>query len=263
MGVIRSVIAAFSTFSKIPVPSAGLDEKDFRYTLCFFPMVGAVIALLEWCVYTFCVRFGIGSIFRACVMCAVPLIVTGGIHLDGFCDTSDALSSYQPAQKKLEILKDAHIGAFAVIRLLVLSLLYMAAVSEVCDIFIFGITFVMSRAVTAFSVVVMKPAKKTGMGAAEKESSNRKAVCISSFVWLALCIIAAYCLDGVFGLMVSVVMAAVCILIYFLYKKKMYRELGGFTGDTSGWFLCVLETVSAYICVASTFLMTVCAAFLR
>ena len=44
-----------------------------------------------------------------------PVLVTGGIHLDGFLDTADALSSWQPWEKKLEILKDSHAGAFAII----------------------------------------------------------------------------------------------------------------------------------------------------
>ena len=47
----------------------------------------------------------------------MPVAVTGGIHLDGYADTSDALSSYGDREKKLEILKDSHCGAFAVIRL--------------------------------------------------------------------------------------------------------------------------------------------------
>ena len=43
------------------------------------------------------------------------LLVTGGIHLDGFMDTTDARSSYGDREKKLAILKDSHVGAFAVI----------------------------------------------------------------------------------------------------------------------------------------------------
>lgn len=44
----------------------------------------------------------------------MPLLVTGGIHIDGFSDTMDALSSHAERQKKLEIMDDPHIGAFGV-----------------------------------------------------------------------------------------------------------------------------------------------------
>ena len=43
---------------------------------------------------------------RAAAFCLVPVAITGGIHLDGYADTSDALSSYGDREKKLEILKD-------------------------------------------------------------------------------------------------------------------------------------------------------------
>jgi adenosylcobinamide-GDP ribazoletransferase len=47
-------------------------------------------------------------------MVVAPIIITGGIHMDGFLDTQDALSSYQPRERRLEILKDSHAGAFAI-----------------------------------------------------------------------------------------------------------------------------------------------------
>ena len=53
--------------------------------------------------------------FTAVVLVLVPVIVTGGIHVDGLLDTSDALSSWRDREKRLEILKDSHAGAFAVI----------------------------------------------------------------------------------------------------------------------------------------------------
>lgn len=43
-------------------------------------------------------------------MTLLPLIVSGGIHLDGLVDTADALYSRRETEKKLEILKDPHVG---------------------------------------------------------------------------------------------------------------------------------------------------------
>jgi adenosylcobinamide-GDP ribazoletransferase len=255
MKIIKSIIAAFSTFSKIPMPVSGLTENDFRYTLCFFPIVGAVAALLEWCVWKICDFALLNSIFRICVMCAVPIFVTGGIHMDGFCDTSDALSSYQPTEKKLEILKDPHIGAFGVIRLIALMLMYVAAVSQIENVYLFGLTFVLSRATSAFSVVTLKPAKKTGMGVTEKTSSNKFAVYISTVFWILICIFTAYFFAGFNGIITALCMVAACVIMYLVYAKKVYHHFGGFTGDTSGWLLCVLECVLAYVCAACGILL--------
>lgn len=54
------------------------------------------------------------SAFTA-VLILIPVLITGGIHLDGLLDTADALSSYKTKEEKLEILKDSHAGAFAII----------------------------------------------------------------------------------------------------------------------------------------------------
>ena len=255
MSVIRAVVAAFSTFSRIPFPSVKLDEKDFRYTMCFFPMIGVVIALLEMCIWNICLYAGMNDILRTCIMCAIPVIVTGGIHLDGYCDTCDAKSSYQSAERKLEILKDPHIGAFGVIRLIVLILLYMAAVSEVKNVYIYGLTFVYSRAFTAISVVSLQSARKTGMGASEKNNANRPGVLVSSVIWIVLCNIAGYCLSGAAGLAVTLCMTLSCTAVYILYVRSVYKQFGGFTGDTSGWFLCVMECVMAYVYILCQMVM--------
>mgnify|MGYP000107976858 CR=1 FL=1 len=55
-------------------------------------------------------RPALPELARAAAFCLVPVAVTGGIHLDGYADTSDALSSYGDREKKLEILKDSTVG---------------------------------------------------------------------------------------------------------------------------------------------------------
>ena len=62
-----------------------------------------------------CLRMEFSEWILAAGICVLPILVTGGIHLDGFCDTADALASHQDTEKKLQILKDPHMGAFAAI----------------------------------------------------------------------------------------------------------------------------------------------------
>lgn len=86
--------------------------------MCFFPWVGAVIGLASWVVYQAggwladrqeTLSSGIpgsSNLFLTMLLVLIPIFITGGIHLDGFLDTQDALSSYQPMERRLEILKD-------------------------------------------------------------------------------------------------------------------------------------------------------------
>ena len=131
--------------------------------MCFFPLVGVVTGILEvilgnaLLVYTSC-----GTLFFAGVMTLLPVLVNGGIHMDGFLDTMDALNSYGSREKKLEILKDSRTGAFAVIGFglyLVASLaLWSEAKTEMLPVI--GAGYVMSRSLSGFSVMVFPSAKK-------------------------------------------------------------------------------------------------------
>lgn len=131
MRIIKSMIIAFSMYSKIPMPQFAWKDEEMKYMLCFFPWVGAVIG---GCVYLWqivCEKFAVGMVCYTLIGMAIPLMITGGFHVDGFMDTMDAFHSYQEKEQKLNILKDSHIGAFAVITLGIYGLVYAGAFSEI------------------------------------------------------------------------------------------------------------------------------------
>ena len=141
MIVLQTIAVAFAMFSAIPVPQFEWNEKNMRYAMCAFPLIGVVIGA-AWCV---CGTLPLPDLAKAAGFALVPVWVTGGIHLDGYADTCDALSSYGDREKKLEILKDPHCGAFAVIRLCSYFLAYFALCTcvsftprvGVCGFFVF------------------------------------------------------------------------------------------------------------------------------
>ena len=119
MSIIKSLVIAFSMYSKIPMPHLELDEKDMKYVMGFFPLIGLITGTLVYgWIYAGEILY-VPDISRTLVLIILPVIITGGIHVDGYMDTCDALNSYGDREKKLAILKDSHIGAFAVIKLLV------------------------------------------------------------------------------------------------------------------------------------------------
>jgi len=122
MIVLQTIAVAFAMFSAIPVPQFDWNEKNMRYAMCAFPLIGVVIGA-AWCV---CGALPLPGFAKAAGFALIPVWITGGIHLDGYADTCDALSSYGDREKKLEILKDPHCGAFAVIRLCSYFLAYFA-----------------------------------------------------------------------------------------------------------------------------------------
>ncbi len=191
MTVLKSFFISFSIYSKIPVPQFPWKEEDMKYTLCFFPWVGGVIGILVALWNWFCRACGVGNTAWALIGSAIPLLVSGGFHADGFMDTMDAFHSYQEREKKLEILKDSHIGAFSVICLLFYYLIYAGAFSEIDterEVLILGAGYFLSRTLSGIGVVSFRSAKKDGLLYLFASEAHKKVVKITLYLQLTLCL---------------------------------------------------------------------------
>ena len=105
MSLLRSFVLHLGCILKFLCQNLNGIQKDMRYTMCFFPLISIPIALLVLLWFYLCQWLHIHSFLFACVIAAIPVLVTGGIHLDGYCDTVDALSSRQPREKKVRNIK--------------------------------------------------------------------------------------------------------------------------------------------------------------
>ncbi|MFR9159546.1 MAG: adenosylcobinamide-GDP ribazoletransferase [Ruthenibacterium lactatiformans] len=153
MTLLETAAVAFAMFSAVPVPQPVWNEKNMRYALCAFPLVGVVCGLAWWGWAALAARLSFPLLLRAAGLCLAPVLVTGGIHLDGYADTCDALASCAAPEKKQEILKDPHCGAFAVIRLCTYFTAYLGLCAAVdCTpraVLCMGLGFVLERALPA------------------------------------------------------------------------------------------------------------------
>lgn len=229
MTVLQTIAVAFAMFSAVPVPQFDWNEKNMRYSLCAFPLVGVLCGVL-WCV---CASLPLPAMARAAGFCLIPVWVTGGIHLDGYADTCDALCSYGDTQKKLDILKDPHCGAFAVIRLCSYFVAYFALCC--CVQFtpqvgaVWLLALVLERACSGYAVAAFPLAKNTGLAhtfatAADRTTVRRVLGCLSIVLAVAL-----FALGG--GVLV---LAAGFAL--WCYHRVAVKQFGGITGDLAGWF---------------------------
>lgn len=241
--VWNSFLIAFAMFSKIPVPRADWDKENMKYMMCFFPGIGAVIGLLIFGYGKLCALADFGSVMRAAGFVLIPVIITGGIHLDGFLDTVDALSSYQPKERKLEILKDSHAGAFAIIMGCAYFILALGAWSEMPDaaLPVMGVGYVVSRSLSGFALTVFPCANKKGSLSMFADAAQKKVLRIVLVLWLVCCAVLAFRLNWRLALILAGT-AAVC---YGYYYRTALREFGGTTGDIAGFFVQVCELVMA------------------
>ena len=97
MTLFETAAVAFAMFSAVPVPQPVWNEKNMRYALCAFPLVGVVCGLAWWGWAALAARLSFPLLLRAAGLCLAPVLVTGGIHLDGYADTCDALADARTA----------------------------------------------------------------------------------------------------------------------------------------------------------------------
>lgn len=240
MKLLRAVCVSFSMYSGIPVPQFSWNEEDMRYILCFFPWVGAVCGVFLYLWGLFCLRLELGTVCYTMIGSSIPILVTGGFHVDGFMDTMDAFHSWKPREQKLEILKDSHIGAFSVIMLAAFGLLWLGAFSELRDpdlLTVFGAGFVLSRCLSGIAVVTFPGAKTSGLLYMFASGAQKKVVKTSLYLQGAAA--AVLMIAGSLPAGTAAVITALAVFGY--YYRRCKKELGGITGDTAGYFVCLCE----------------------
>jgi adenosylcobinamide-GDP ribazoletransferase len=241
MKALGSFIIAFSMYSALPMPRVEWNKKQMRYAMAFFPAIGLVIGGCYWCWWKLGGFFHLNQTLFAVGLTLIPVFITGGIHLDGFCDTVDALSSHAERERKLEILKDSHAGAFAAIGLAVYFLLYFGVASQLAvqgaSVAALTLGFVLSRALSGFAVASFRCAKNSGLVYTFADAAAKKQVRIILAAVALLCAAGIFMINVRYGAAVS----AVTVLTFWYYHHMSYRQFGGITGDLAGFFLQICE----------------------
>lgn len=213
-----------------------------KYSICFFPVVGIICGAVSAAWYTLCIEVHISDILFAIVSTCIPLMITGGIHMDGYMDTVDALASHQSSERKLEILKDSHCGAFAVIYCGVYLMLYFGLSYELYTARIFPVVysgFVLSRALSAICALNIPNARKNGMLGLYTRNTRRKQATVA----MAIVAILACGAMILMSLGPGVVAAIFVIAFIWRYYRLVMKQFGGVTGDTAGFFLQICELI--------------------
>jgi len=238
---LETILVAFAMYSAIPLPRPEWNEKNMRYAMCAFPLVGLVCAALWWGWGELCACLSVPHLLRGAGLCLIPVLVTGGIHLDGYADTCDALASCSPPEKKQEILKDPRCGAFAVIRLCAYFTAHLALCTALQPtreaLWSMGLAFVLERSLSGLAVTRFPLAKNTGLAHTFATAADRRTASRILMLECALSGAGMIAVGGVPGF----VMAAVGLLVFWRYRVMADRQFGGLSGDLAGWFLQTAE----------------------
>lgn len=241
-----SFAIAFAMYSKVPMPKTDWNESSMKYVMIFFPFVGLLIGGCVFAALYFGSALSVSPLILGGIITVIPIIITGGIHFDGYIDTIDAISSYAEKERKLEILKDPHVGAFGVIYAIVYVVLFFGAacsiattalgagmICAICSIFL------LSRSLSGLAACNFQSANSGSLSTFKNASSSN--VCSG---WLFIMILAISAVNLIFGGSLGIAVVVVQLLWLTIYKARMYKIFHGVTGDTAGYFLQIAELLS-------------------
>lgn len=244
--VMRKYFTAFqmtqSMFCSLPFPCRDWDEKCRPYMLIFLPFVGLEIGIL-WMVIDFILqKCGFNGFIYGLVMCVWPYLATGFMHLDGFMDVTDAVCSWRDLEKRRRILKDSHVGSFAVVWCVFLILAGFAVFSAVptdASRWCLLLIPVLSRCCSALAVMQLKTMITSQYAQTTSYPKWHKALLV---ILMIACVLAGFAFLGNYGFVFVAGLAG-----YGIALKKSYDSLQGMNGDISGFCICISELCAAAV----------------
>ncbi len=231
---MRNLRTAFGLLTTLPfgMPE-GWYPGDSGRAGSWYPLVGIVIGGLTWLAW-----LALGQLFPPVVAGVLTVLVwiglTGGLHLDGLADCCDGLLGSATRERRLEIMKDPHLGTFGGIGIVLVLITKAAALSVIAPVSGLGIILAATAGRWFILPAGLLPlANPGGMGADFAKGLKRSAIFITAILPLALAF-----LLGVSGLISLVVALAAAAAVLGL----AYSRIGGVTGDVFGMLVEVTET---------------------
>lgn len=234
MKVIRAFLMSFSMFCAIPCPIRFWDEQLRPLMTAVLPLVGLVIGALWALTAWLCLVLHIPGLLAAAVLTVLPWVLSGYIHLDGFMDSCDAILSRRDLEERRRILKDPHTGSFAVISLVILTILSLGAFYE-ADLGRYLALLPVPAVTRGLSSAAVQ--KLRAMGHSQYAGGNHPAYAVAvPLVLAALAFLLSLFLGR--GAWICSLCAGIgwCTACF-----RGYRQLDGMSGDISGYAITTGE----------------------
>ncbi|MBM6860425.1 adenosylcobinamide-GDP ribazoletransferase [Clostridium saudiense] len=226
----ENFLLMLQVLTRIPInKSLPCENTDFKRGSNFFVIVGLVIGLIQFVVYSFLIKFfslDIAVIF----IIIIDIFVTGGFHIDGFGDTCDGFFATKGKDKIIDIMKDSRIGTFAcigiIINLLIKFIGYTTVLNNTTSYIIILLPMI-SRVSIVLISYIGKSAKEIGSGNLFINTVTFNEVIIN---YLLFILMAIFMVD----LKRLFIMLLTSIITTILFNKYCNSKIDGITGDSLG-----------------------------
>ncbi len=236
---IKSFILALQFLTIISVaPGLKATRQELCASLAFFPLIGLIL----------------GAILSALFWAASPLLdpeplaalltvslafLTRSLHLDGLCDTADAIGSGAGRKRALEIMKDSAAGSLGVVALVSVLLLKTGALVSLCRLSAWQLIILapcLSRwSLNGLASMSSYARKEQGLGSSFCDTKSRANMAIAALTTLA----ASWFLLHFEGMLLFLAATSMSFFSALFFKSRF----GGVTGDCLGAHLESVETI--------------------
>lgn len=248
--IFHALFMSLSTFTIIPPLYKGWDEDAKKYMIIMIPFIGAIIGGLYYLLHFLLTLINLPIYVNALFYVIFPLLITGCIHFDGFLDVVDAKKSYRSLEERIKILKDPHVGSFAVIFGIIITLsgyaLFLSLKEDTKYLFLVFIPII-SRSMSGLMLTIIKP-----LSVSQYNNPDAKGFKIFKIIYFIVIILAMLTLMYVFMGIYALVGVGL-VLIHLLACFSSYISLKGINGDVSGYAI----TISEYLCIAVIIILQV------
>lgn len=229
--------AALLFLTRLPLPQVMLDEKKIASSIPFFPLAGASIGAILSFIY-FLGEKVLPLQVLSVLLTASWVVVTGGMHIDGFADTMDGIFCGGSRDKKLSVMKDSRIGAYGTMGVVLLLLFKVTLVTSISSRFIIPALILaptLSRWMITYAIIEFPYVRENGLGKAFSVYKNPWQFVFASIFAVGIAIILVN-FSGIVLLLILFISSYVLI-------KYIMSQLGGHTGDTYGALNEVCEVI--------------------
>jgi len=227
----------------IPIPSRKAPTAGVVVGSAYFPLVGALIGGLLVLASKLLTRLWSAPLVSV-ILAVSWVVLTGGMHLDGLADTSDAMLSRRTRTQKLAIMKDSSVGTFgalAVFCVLLLKASFLNELSMALQLQALALAPALGRWALVQAAFFYPAAREEGMGRFFSEHVRGRDFVVATLTVVGL----AFLLLRFWGLAVFGGLWLMAALI----NRSFCKALGGLTGDTYG-ALCEISEVLALAMIA-------------
>lgn len=235
---MKQFFTALGFLTLLPYPkNTDFEGKDLGRSMALFPLVGLLLGLMLLLLNSFLSPYLPERLVNIIII-SLLIIVTGGLHMDGFMDTLDGIGGGNNKERILTIMRDSRVGAFGAIGLILLLLIKWEALNSISGEMKGAALLLMpviSRGGQVLLTYLSPYARTEGVGRPFADGLNKKALTVAIVITLILSLVSG----GFAGILIAVIGG----LFTLWWSRFFIRKIDGITGDVIGALNELLEVM--------------------